>query len=110
MGATVKLSGLHARPELNGQTGHIVSFLPERQRFLVKLQSSGDIALKSSGDIALKASSLSLVCGAGDKGEDLNELKRAAIELGMSCKEAKSKTAIELRSFVHERRGKCKPA
>ena len=50
-GDQVKVSGVVARPELNGTVGTVVEFLEARGRFAVKLSPSGEV-------VALRATNL----------------------------------------------------
>ena len=40
VGRTVKLDGIQAKPELNGQLGVCVSYVEDKQRYMVKLNGS----------------------------------------------------------------------
>ena len=45
-GSKVSIDGIKSRPEINGTVGTVIGYLPERERYNVKLDGGEELALK----------------------------------------------------------------
>lgn len=70
-GSRVSLTGLVARPELNGQLGHIIQYIPARQRYRIELK--GEV-------VSIKKQNM-LPCGPAEA-QSIEDLKCSARERG----------------------------